>query len=186
MATAPRERFCPPGRAHLAYADAEIEYAAGWHLLSPRDIAKLLQALAPRAGERALCIAAPYGAMVLATIGLDVTLRLPAGAARQVADAALAGYDIQTDAGELLVPPSGGYDLVLVEGAVAKTPAVWLEALSRSDRAGARLGVVERTGPVGKALIHVRSADGVIGRREVFDATPSWLPGCEPVSSFAF
>ena len=186
MAAAPRERFCPPGREFLAYADAEIEYAAGWHLLSPRDIAKLLQALAPRAGERALCIAAPYGAMVLATIGLDVTLRLPAGAARQVADAALAGYDIQTDAGELLVPPSGGYDLVLVEGAVAKTPAVWLEALSRSDRAGARLGVVERTGPVGKALIHVRSADGVIGRREVFDATPSWLPGCEPVSSFAF
>jgi hypothetical protein len=39
---------------------------------------------------------------------------------------------------------------------------------------------------VGKAQIFVRSADGVIGRREVFDATPAWLPGCGPVSTFAF
>ena len=186
MGAAPRERFCPAGHDYLAYADAEIEYAPGWCLLTPRDMAKLLHALSPRAGERALCIAAPYAAMVLATIGLDVTLRLPAGAARQTADKALAGYDHHTDAGELLVPPSQGYDLVVVEGAVAEVPAAWFEALNRSERAGARLGVIQRNGPVGKALVHVRSADGVIGRREVFDATPSWLPGCEPVASFAF
>jgi protein-L-isoaspartate(D-aspartate) O-methyltransferase len=186
MAAAPRERFCPPGREYLAYADAQIEYAPGWNLLTPRDIAKLLHALAPRPGETALCIAAPYGAMVLSTIGLDVTLRLPAGPARQAADKALQGYDIHTDAGELLVPPNKGYDLVLVEGAVAQTPSAWLEALAKSERAGARLGVVQRTGPVGKAQIHVRSADGVIGRRDVFDATPAWLPDCEPVSTFAF
>lgn len=186
MAAAPRERFCPPGREFLAYADAQIEYAPGWSLLKPRDIAKLLQALAPRAGESALCIAAPYAAMVLSTIGLDVTLRLPAGPARQAADRALEGYSVKTDAGELRVPPSRGYDLVLVEGAVAELPAEWLEALARSGRGGARLGVVLRSGPVGKANIFVRSDDGVIGRREVFDATPAWLPGCEPVASFAF
>jgi protein-L-isoaspartate(D-aspartate) O-methyltransferase len=186
MAAAPRERFCPSGREYLAYADTQIEYAPGWCLLKPRDIAKLLQALAPRPGERALCIAAPYGAMVLATMGLDVTLRLPAGAARQRADTALQGYAIQTDAGELLVPPNQGYDLVLIEGAVAEMPVAWLEALKKSGRAGARLGVILRSGPVGKAQVFIRSDDGVIGHREVFDATPSWLPGCEPVSSFAF
>jgi protein-L-isoaspartate(D-aspartate) O-methyltransferase len=186
MGKAPRERFCPPGREFLAYADAEIEYAPGWRLLTPRDIAKLLHALAPRRGESALCIAAPYGAMVLATMGLDVTLRLPAGPARQVADAALQGYDVATDAGELLVPATRGYDLVLVEGAVTEAPAPWLEALARSDRGGARLGVIQRSGPVGKACVYLRSDDGAIGRREVFDATTDWLPGCGPVSQFAF
>jgi protein-L-isoaspartate(D-aspartate) O-methyltransferase len=186
MGKAPRERFCPAGREYLAYADTEIEYAPGWRLLKPRDIAKLLHALAPRRGESALCIAAPYGAMVLATMGLDVTLRLPAGPARQVADAALHGHDITTDAAELLLPANRGYDLVVVEGAVTEVSDAWLQALARSAHGGARLGVIERSGPVGKACVYLRSDDGAIGRREVFDATTGWLPGCGPVPQFAF
>src|SRR5580698_2033835 len=73
MRTVPREVFCPPTQAYLAYADAEIEYAPGRWLLRPRDVAKALHALKPRAGERALAIAAPYAGGVLAQIGLVVT-----------------------------------------------------------------------------------------------------------------
>ena len=99
MANAPRERFCPAGREFLAYADCEIEYAPGWYLLTPRDMAKLLFAAAPKAGEDAFCLAAPYAAMVLSDLGLKVTLRAPAGPARASAEAALAPRDIAIDAG---------------------------------------------------------------------------------------
>jgi len=186
MANAPREKFCPPGREYLAYADCEIEYAPGWRLLAPRDIAKLLFAAAPKPGEAALCLAAPYAAMVLTDIGLNVTLRAPAGPARACAEAALAPRAVATDAADLKAPPMKPFDLMVVEGAVAQTPQAWLDGLARFGRPGARLAVIERTGPVGKAVIYLRSDDGKVGRRPAFDATPAILPGFEPESSFAF
>lgn len=186
MANAPREKFCPAGREYLAYADCEIEYAPGWCLLAPRDIAKLLFAAAPKAGEAALCLAAPYAAMVLSDLGLTVTLRVPAGPARACAEAALAPRDIATDAADLKASPLKPFDLMIVEGAVSKTPPAWLDGLVRLGRPGARLAVIERAGPVGKAVIYLRSDAGKFGRRQVFDATPSILPGFEAESSFAF
>ena len=65
-----RESFLPPGKAYLAYADIEAEYAPGRSLLKPRDVAKLLQAVRPMPGERALAIAAPYAAAMLERLGL--------------------------------------------------------------------------------------------------------------------
>src|ERR1700761_8742819 len=68
-----RESFLPPAKAYLAYADIEAEYAPGRTLLKPRDVAKLLQAVRPMPGERALAICAPYAAAVLERLGLAVT-----------------------------------------------------------------------------------------------------------------
>lgn len=158
--TVARERFCPAGRAYQAYADAEIEYAPGRWLLRPRDLAKLLQAIKPASGERALAIAAPYGAAVLETMGLLVA---------------------QLDEGDLKTPPSGVFDVILCEGAVSAAPPAWLSALAP----GGRLGVVVRNGPVGKATLYTR-ANTELGRREVFDATPPILAGFEAETRFAF
>src|ERR1700744_1876341 len=74
-----RERLCPPGKAYLAYAEMPVEYAPGWFMMQARDTAKLLQAIYPVEGEKALAIAAPYAAAILARMGLSVTLRLPNG-----------------------------------------------------------------------------------------------------------
>jgi len=154
-----RELFVPPTRAYLAYADIEVEYAPGRALLKPRDVAKLLQAVRPMPGERALAIAAPYAAAVLELLGLSVTL---------------------LDAGELL-PPGDAYDVIVCEGAVGRAPSAWLAALALRGR----LGVIERDGPVGKACVYVCAEDGV-GRREVFDATPPVMAGFAAEHGFAF
>ncbi|MDB5474847.1 MAG: protein-L-isoaspartate carboxylmethyltransferase [Phenylobacterium sp.] len=154
----PRERFVPPGKTYLAYADMEVEYAPGRWLLKPRDVAKLLQALRPMPGERALAISAPYAAAVLQAMGLAVTT---------------------IDAAD--PPPEGSFDLIVCEGAVGRVPAAWLAALAT----GGRLGVVERDGPVGKACLYLKAEDGV-GRRELFDATPPVLAGLEAQHGFAF
>jgi protein-L-isoaspartate(D-aspartate) O-methyltransferase len=153
-----REACMPADKAFLAYADAEVEYAPGRWLLRPRDVAKLLQAVRPRAGERALAIAAPYAAAVMEAMGLTV----------ERADA--------TDALD-----GSTYDVIVCEGAVSACPEAWLAALAP----GGRLGLVERQGPVGRAALWRRSDDGV-GKSLLFDATPPIMAGFEPKLSFAF
>jgi protein-L-isoaspartate(D-aspartate) O-methyltransferase len=160
LRVAPRETVVPSGKAHLAYADTEVEYAPGRWLLSPRDAGKLLQALKPREGEKALAIAAPYAALVLETMGLTVD---------------------RLDADDLNFVANGGYDLVVCEGAVDRAPASWIAALTP----GGRLGVIERNGPVGQAVVYLRSEGGP-GRRNVFDAAPPLMAGFEPQPGFAF
>ena len=159
MRAIPRESLVAPGKAYLAYADAEVEYAPGRWMLTPRDVSKLLQATRPRAGERALALSAPYAALVLAALGLEVTTR----------DAAQSA------------PIAGGYDVVICEGAVAKAPAAWTEVL----RSGGRLAVVERDGPVGHAMLYVRDGE-TVGARPLFDSTPPVLAGFEPRRAFVF
>ena len=158
--TVPREDLCPDGKRALAYADIEISCGDGRFMMKPRDVAKLLQAVRPRAGERALAIAAPYAAAVMQAMGLSVD---------QLVD------------GDLASPTGEGYDVVVCEQAVTEAPQGWLDCLGP----GGRLGVVERNGPVGKAQLYTRAETGV-GRREVFDATPPMLPGFERRAQFAF
>jgi len=155
-----RETVTPADKAHLAYADAEVEYAPGRWLLRPRDVGKLLQALRPVAGEKALAIAAPYAALVLEAMGLHVD---------------------RLDGDDLKKVPNGGFDLIVCEGAVDRAPQAWLDALAPNGR----LGVVERAGPVGRAVIYVRGDDGA-GRRTDFDSSPPIMAGFEALAGFAF
>ncbi len=154
-----RESVLPAEKRALAYADAEVEYAPGRWLLKPRDVAKLLQALHPRAGETALAIAAPYAAAVLTAMGLSVTTR-------DAADTS---------------PFDGVYDLMICEGAITTTPAAWRSAL----RPNGRMAVVERNGPVGHAVLYVRTGDGA-GSRLLFDCTPLMMGGFAPAAEFTF
>ena len=160
MRAVERETLLAPEKAYLAYADVELPYAPGRWLLKPRDIGKLLQALRPQPGERALAIAAPYAALVLEAMGLSVT-RLD---------------------GEALTNPEGAYDVVICEGAVARIPDGWPAALGQP---GARLGAVERAGPVGRAVLYLRTESGV-GRRDLFDCGPPIMAGFEPQTAFTF
>jgi protein-L-isoaspartate(D-aspartate) O-methyltransferase len=181
MRVVERERFCAPGKDYLAYAESVVEYAPGWFLAEPRDVSKLLQAVRPRAGETALAICAPYAAAVMAKIGLKVTCRLPAGAGS--CSAALAELGVTVVEGDpKTAGKDGPYDIIICEGAVEQCPKAWLEALD----SGGRLGVVERSGPVGKARLYVRGDDGLIARREMFDATAPIMQGFQAAPGFAF
>lgn len=155
-----RENLLPAEKSFQAYADAHIEYAPGRYLLRPREVSKLLQALRPMEGERALAVVAPYAAAVLHAIGVSVDM--------------LDGDDLKS-------VPGSNYDIIIVEGSVTRPPQAWLDALAP----GGRLAVIEREGPTGKAALYTRAEDG-FGRRDLFDATAPVLPGFEPQTGFAF
>lgn len=154
-----REEFIPAEKAHKAYADAEVEYAPGRWMLSPRDVAKLVQALRPRAGERALAISAPYAGALLSALGLHVD-------ERDASDVATIGER---------------FNVIVCEGAVASAPSAWVDALAEDGR----LGVIERDGPVGRAMLYLR-AGGAVGSRALFDSTPPVMAGFEAKRAFVF
>lgn len=154
-----RETLLPAEKQALAYADTEVEYAPGRWMLRPRDVGKLLHGLHPRVGETALAISSPYAAAVLGAMGLTVT---------------------QTDAGETS-GLAGAFDVIVCEGALAAPPAAWRAALAPNGR----LAMVERDGPVGHAMLYLRTGEGA-GARVLFDCTPPMMAGFDVAPTFAF
>ena len=188
MRTLARERFAPAHKRALAYADLEVEVAPGRTLMRPRDLAKLVQALAPQPGERALEIAGAtgYGAAVLAACCDQVITLDPDADLSFAANAALESCGV-SNAKAVSTPAAEGwtdeapYDVMLLNGAAEVVPDAWLEQLAP----GGRLGVIVRQGPAGAARIYTRTGDAV-AYRTVFDAAPPIAPGLHQPPSFAF
>jgi len=176
----PRERFCAPERAFVAYAEVEPEIAGSRRLMLAREVSKLLMAAEPRAGETALAIAGPYAAAVLAQLGLVVTAQESEAAVLDVVAPALADAGVATALQALDQPAAGDWDIIISEGAVGARPETWLAAL----KPGGRAVFVERSGPAGRAVIYVRGQGG-LSRRELFEAAPPLLPELTPAPTFA-
>jgi len=176
----PRERFLPAERAYSAYAEIEPEIAGGRRLMLARDLSKLLMALDAKPGETALALAAPYAAAVLARLGLEATAQESDAAVFEVVGEVLAEEGVRTVTAPLNAPAGGGYDVIVCEGAVPGRAEAWLKVLN----IGGRMAVVERTGPVGKAVLYVRGEQGV-SRRELFNAAPPMLAELSPIPTFA-
>lgn len=188
MRTLPRERFAPAQKRNLAYADLELEVAPNRVLMRPRDLAKLVQALAPQAHERALEIAGAtgYGAAVLAACCASVITLDPDSDLSFAASAALESVGVATAKTVSTAAADGWadeapYDVIMLNGAAEFVPDAWLEQLAP----GGRLGVIVREGPVGKARVYTRAGDAV-SFRVVFDAFPPVAPGLAKPRTFAF
>lgn len=180
MLSTPREDFCAPGRAFVAYADAVAPIAPGRSLMRSREIAKLLQALRPKPGERALAIAAPYAAALMAHMGAEVEAQESDARVAAVVAPALEAAGVKLTVQDLAQPSGGDWDIIVSEGAVGTTPQAWVDAL----KVGGRLAVVERAGPIGQARLFVRLAGGGLSSRILFDASPELLAGFDRLPTF--
>lgn len=176
----PRERFCAPDRAFAAYAETEIDIVGGRKLMQAREIAKLIMAAAPRPGERALAIAAPYAAAVLAEMGLTVTAQEADPGVFEVVGPALADAGVAMATAPLDAPEGQGWNVVVCEGGMEAVPQSWLDALAP----GGRAVVVERRGAGGRGVLYVRGEQGT-SRRDLFDAAPPMLDGLRSAPAFA-
>lgn len=187
MRNLPRERFVPAQKRALAYADMDVEVAAGRTLMRPRDLSKLIQSLAPQPSDRALEIAGAtgYGAAVLAACCKDVIAHDPDPDLSFAARAALESCGL-TNSKTVSTPAAEGwsdeapYDLILLNGSAEFVPEAWLTQLAP----GGRLGVIVRQGAAGSARIYTRADDGA-AYRSVFDAAPPVAPGLVKPATFA-
>ena len=181
MSEVAREDFVPAEARALAYFDRPVKIAAGRSMMPPAALGKLLTALAPRRGERALVVGSGtgYSAALLRSIGLDVV----ALESDQALASAAAAAGIETSVGELDKGWAKGapYDLILLDGAVEEIPA----ALVKQLREGGRLaGAILERG-VSRLVIGM-AAGGALGRRSIADADVEQLPEFERPRAFTF
>lgn len=189
----PRELFVADKDRAIAYADRTVTLADGRRaMLPPLLLARLVQALQPQAGERALDVLSGtgYPAAILAAIGLDVTLLESDPVLAEQAKAALAAAGsavqvapVQSDLGadKIAAPAGDGFDVILINGATEREPKAFFPLL----KDGGRLGVFFRDSRASRALVYIKAGTHVSPRR-AFDALAPVLPGFAAEAGFVF
>ena len=184
----PREPFVAREFAPFAYLDrqAPARGAPGRLMLEPATLAKLIQALGVREGERALEVAggAGYGAALLAGMGADVVLLEADAAALKAADAAIpSGLAVAYVAGDLALgaPRQAPFDAILLSCGFEAN----LDYLLGQLAAGGRLVGVEVGATASQAMLIEKSASG-FSRRALFDAAASVPAAFARGEAFAF
>lgn len=181
MSLVPREKFVPDELKPLAYIDRSIPLVEGRALTSSAVLGRLLTALAPMRGERALIVGAAtgYSAAVMAKLGLQVVALecSPelAAIARKNGAKVVEGPLEDGAAGK------GPYDLILIDGAVEHIPDALIEQL----KDGGRLGAAVIDQGISRLVIG-RRAGGGFGRVSIADAATPSLPGFERPRVFVF
>ena len=185
----PREAFVAPDQRSVAYVDDDIKIASNRYLMEPMVLARLLQALAPGPDDVSLYIGcgSGYGVAVLASlcntvIGLECDAKLLARASELFLELEIDNAVAVAGSLDKGYAEQGPYGSVFIEGAVEHVPSVILDQLVE----GGRLAAVIRYGKsLGEATIIQRVGDRY-GRRVIFDAAASDLPGFKVASGFNF
>ena len=194
MNAVPREVFVPAARRSLAYLDIDLVVDGSGQppsrraILAPRTFAKLLQLASIEPTDVVLDIgcATGYSAAVLAQLAQKVVaLEIDAALAQEAMQLlrTLKADNIAVVEGNLTVgfPAQGPFDVIVVEGAVARVPDTLLGQL----KDGGRLVAIIVDGPTGRACVWQRAGE-TISERDGFDAAAPFLPGFEPVRGFVF
>ena len=181
MAAVPRENFVAEGLRPIAYSDRAIPLAAKRAMMPPAALGQLLQALAPKPGERALIIGAGtgYSAAVLTAMGVGVTaLESDSKLAEIARGQGVTIVDGPLTSGHSVEAP---YDLILIDGAVEDLPGVIVDQLAD----GGRLATALAEGGVTRLAVGTRSGTA-FGMCSFADAAVSVLPGFFRASAFVF
>jgi len=163
MERVPRELFVPGKQQGRAYDDAALPLSHGQTISQPYMVARIVEALATRPGERVLDVGtgSGYQAAVLAALGTDVVTieRIPELADQARASLAAAGYDgveVVVGDGTLGMPDRAPFDAIAVAAAAPEMPETLYEQLRPRGRL-----VVPVGGPVTQRLeVIVRSPEG--------------------------
>lgn len=192
MLDLPRERFLPAGLAARAYADEDVRLPGGRAMIQPMMIAKLLQMLGLRDGDRLLVVGAGtgYGAAVAAHAGARVTALDDDAGLIGIARAAIGDLlpvgSVTLVQGSLPAGHPGGapYDAILIEGEVPAIPAAIAAQLAEGGRLATVLGASSRG--AGSRAVLGRKAGGSFSVTDAFDCATVPLPAFRPAPGFVF
>jgi protein-L-isoaspartate(D-aspartate) O-methyltransferase len=181
MSLVPREEFVPDEVRPLAYMDRSLPLDEGRELPAPAVVGRLLTALAPLRGERALVVGAAsgYSAAVMAKMGLETV------AVESSAELAAAARRNRIDVveGALAKGSRKGapYDLILIDGAIEYVPDELVDQLADGGRLG---GAIIEQGVT--RLFVGRRVGGGFGFHSITDAATPALPGFQRPRAFTF
>jgi len=162
----------------------------GRWLIEPMVLARMVQFAQIAPTDRVLVIGDPsgYAAAIVSRLAgqvfmLESDSAFATAARQRLAGLGCANVQIVQGALDRGYPAGAPYGVIVLAGAAVDVP----DALRAQLVEGGRLvGVMRKPGaPIGEAEVMTR-VDGVLSRRPVFDAGTPYLPGYQPVPSFAF
>jgi protein-L-isoaspartate(D-aspartate) O-methyltransferase len=161
LGAVPREKFVPEAYRGVAFADAPIPIGHGQFMLPPALEGRILQALAPVRGERALEIGTGSGffAACLAHLtgsvdSIEIHADLAAGAARAIGEQAISRISIE--AGDAFTREfDAAYEVVAITGALPAPETRFERALV----VGGRMFVVIGTASPMEARLVTRTGE---------------------------
>jgi protein-L-isoaspartate(D-aspartate) O-methyltransferase len=192
MGEIPRERFLPPHLGARAYVDEDVRLPGGRALIEPMVIARLLQLLAIRDGDRVLVVGAGtgYAAAVAARCGARVVAleedAALAAQARRAFDGLAAPDALRLVEGPLAAgfPDGAPYDAILIEGEVPEVPAAIAAQLAEGGRLATVLAAASR-GVSSRAVVG-RRVTGAFSTADAFDCATLPLPAFRRAPGFVF
>ena len=187
----PRERFVPPAYLSLAFADIDIPIGDGQHMLAPKLVGRLLQAVAVQPGERALEIGTGTGylAACLAHLGarllsLEIDPGLAAEARERLSAHGFGQVEVRVADG-LAGPVEGGsFYVMVVTGSLPSEAG--LTDLRRQLTLGGRLFAVVGEAPAMAALLITRVGAADYRRESLFETCIDPLANAVEPERFVF
>lgn len=165
IASVPRERFVAVADAERAYENVALPIAGGQTISQPLVIARMLQLLAVRPGDRVLDVGtgSGYHAALLARLGgRVVSLERVAGLARaagaRLAELGFGDVELHVADGSRGWPAGAPFDAVNVAAAATEIPLALVDQLALGGRLVAPVGAEEQR------LIHLRRTDTGVER----------------------
>jgi protein-L-isoaspartate(D-aspartate) O-methyltransferase len=188
LASLPRELFVADSHRKLAYIDRPVPMGAGRRMMEPMYLARLLQVADLQPNAKALVVGAGtgYAAAILSKVVAKVTALESAAELTARARTILAGLglgNVSVVDGDLFAgrPTEAPFDFILIDGAVQVLP----DAVTAQLAEGGTLATIVMRDTIGHGVL-VAKADGVLTRREIFDAETDVLPGFTRPQRFVF
>ena len=180
MLSVPREVYVPAAKREAAYVGENLDLGAGRVMPEARTLAKMLDALDVLPSEHVLDVACGmgYSTAVIARMAKSVTGVEPIAALASAAAECLAAQGV-TNASVHATPPSGSYDVIVIEGGVQQVPDALLDQLAE----GGRIGAIFMQGALGKVKIG-HKFEGRVNWRFSFNATAPVLDGFNKAEAF--
>ncbi len=186
----PRERFVPEAYRDAAFADTEIPLGHGEHMLAPKIVGRILQALALGPRDTVLEVGTGSGYLTAAMAtqaarvrSIDRHADFIAAARARIAALGLGAVELAV--ADAFVPGAlgaGGYDAVVLTGSLP----VYDPRFEQRLAVGGRLFVVIGTAPVMQAsLVHRVGADE-FQRETLFETLLTPLVGAPQPQRFRF
>lgn len=185
----PRENFLFQSHYPAAYKDEDIDLGRGRILMEPAVHGRLIEALEVEASDVVLNVGSATGystaifsRLVSTVVQIEDEQDLLSFSEEQYQALQLANIvSFKTDITKGC-PAHAPYDIIFINGAVARPPEKLLEQLTE----GGRLACICRESgqTQGKAMLYERVGDNY-SRKILFDASVPYLRGFEPIEEFS-